>query len=218
MNLLPSRERSASLVLAGLLAGCAVPKPALTPPAPPQVVARPPLPTSADLLTRANEEAADQLAGALRAACFDPNAVLLVAGFVPLGDVRRSFPLGRLAAEQVAARLTQQGLTVKELRLRDALASGPVPGELVISPQARDTAHQHRAQAVVTGVYSGAPDATRMSLRVVRLDNSVVVAATNYSVQVDEQTIPLQAPAPVFVHRSLYDAVRDYLREQPPLR
>lgn len=219
----PSSRRLAVLwagLLAVSLAACAHrPGPPVADPLPPPI----PLALSADPLTRANEEAADRLVLHARAAGVDERALILIASLVALDDIKTSSPLGRLVAEQVAGRLVQHGLGLKDVRLRDALVIRPDQGELILSRDAQELARQHQAQFALIGAYTRAREATRISLRLVRLDDARVIAAANYAVEVDERTNPLLPPAaegadvPGTRPRTLYDSIRDYDRGRPSL-
>lgn len=218
---LPGR-RAGLAVLLGLglaLAGCVLP---------PQAAgvdprATPALPLSPDPLTRSSEQAGDELAAAWRQAGLGRGETLLVSSLVALDDLRTSSPLGRLVAEQVAGRLAQHGLGVKELRLREGLVIRADQGELMLSRDAAELARQHLAQVVLIGTYTRSREATRINLRLVRLDDARVLAASQYAVAVDERTETLRrvpdGPAATPAGRgTLYDAIRDYDRRQPPLR
>lgn len=214
----PPRAKARRLGLAALLTtlllGCAHRE---APPPPPPDPLVPALTLSPDPLTRANEEAADRLVLHARAAGLDGRSTILVASVVALDDIKTSSPLGRLVAEQVAGRLAQHGLGIKDVRLREALVVRPDQGELLLSREATELARQHQAQAALIGGYTRSREATRLSLRLVRLDDARVLAAANYAVAVDERSDAILAPEPPPAG-TLYDAVLDYSRRLPPLK
>lgn len=200
-------------LLGALLLGCAHREPAPPPPDP----LLPGFSRSADPLTRANEDAADRLALHALAGGLDGRSTILVASIVALDDIKTSSPLGRLVAEQVAGRLAQHGLGIKDVRLREALVIRPDQGELMLSREAAELARQHQAQAALIGGYTRSREATRLSLRLVRLDDARVLAAANYAVAVDERSDAILRPEPP-PPGTLYDAVMDYSRRHPPLK
>lgn len=207
-------------LLAGLLAlgGCAHPVAGAEAPPPPPALPAP----SADPLIRSNERAADELVAAWRQAGFGSAETVLVATVVPLDNLKAASPLGRLVAEQVAGRLAQHGLGVKELRLREGVVIRADQGELLLSREVAELARQHQAHAALVGTYTRSREATRISLRLVRLDDARVIAASNYAVAVDEQSDALRRPAEPEAaspgRGTLYDAIREYDRRRPALR
>ncbi|MBL0719243.1 hypothetical protein JI742_05000 [Piscinibacter sp. Jin2] len=224
----PRRPGLMPCLLALGLGACA----ALPPPAPPATAAPaslslPSASRHADDLTRSNEQAADELATAWRQSGFGFTETVLISSLVALDDLKKSSPLGRLVAEQVAGRLAQHGLGVKEVRLREGLVIRADQGELMLSRDAAELARQHQAHVALIGAYTRSREATRITLRLVRLDDARVIAAANYVVKVDERTDALLPLGPTEAsaseaattppRRTLYDSIRDYDRGQPSL-
>jgi TolB-like protein len=132
----------------------------------------------ADLL-QANQQAADAL---LQSARLDPRASVLVATLVNVDRLGESSRLGRLCSEQIAGRLVQRGVPVTEVRLREQLALQPAQGELLLSRELREVSQAHQAQAVVVGTYAASPRQVFISLKLVRPEGNLVVAAQDYAV------------------------------------
>lgn len=132
----------------------------------------------ADLL-QANQQAADAL---LQSARLDPRASVLVATLVNVDRLGESSRLGRICSEQIAGRLVQRGVPVTEVRLREQLALQPAQGELLLSRELREVSQAHQAQAVVVGTYAATPRQVFISLKLVRPEGNLVVAAQDYAV------------------------------------
>ncbi|QNP59340.1 FlgO family outer membrane protein [Paenacidovorax monticola] len=133
-------------------------------------------------LVEASQRAADAL---LLGAPLDPRQPVLVATLVSVDRLGESSRFGRLLSEQIAGRLTQRGLRVTELRLREHLAMQPAQGELLLSRELRDVSRAHEAQAVVVGTYAVSASQVFVSLKLVRPVGNEVVAAYDYAVPMD---------------------------------
>jgi len=130
-------------------------------------------------LLQANRQAADEL---LERAGLEHGARLLVATLVDVDRLETSSRFGRMSSEQIAGRLVQRGVPVVEARLRDALALRPGEGELLLSRQLREVSQMHQASVVLVGTYAASPRQVYVSLKLVRPQGNVVVAAQDYAV------------------------------------
>ncbi len=135
-------------------------------------------PPSGDTLIQLNYQAADAL---LKGVTLDPRQPVLIATLVDLDDLGRSSRLGRLAAEHVAARLSNRGVMVKELKLRDQIFMEQSSGALMLSRELKDLSIEHAAQAVVVGTYTVAGNTVYVSLKLVRPEGNIVVAGHDYA-------------------------------------
>jgi len=133
---------------------------------------------TAALLT-ANQQAADRL---LEAAPPEPGARLLVATLVNVDSLDASSRFGRISSEQIAGRLVQRGVPVVEVRLREALALQPGGGELLLSRQLSEVSQTHQASMALVGTYAASSRQVYVSLKLVRPQGNVVVAAQDYAV------------------------------------
>lgn len=133
-------------------------------------------------LVDANQQAADAL---LQNAPLNPNQPVLVGTLVSVDRLGESSRFGRLVSEQIAGRLTQRGLRVTEVRLRESLAMQPEQGELLLSRELRNVGRAHDAQAVVAGTYAVSANQVFVSLKLVRAPGSDVLAAHNYVLPID---------------------------------
>lgn len=123
------------------------------------------------------EAAVDRLLPQLKAT-LEPNRPLIVASFVNVDDLEASSTFGRTMAELVSSVLAQRGIAVADVRLRNALAARPT-GELTLSREAAALAKVHNAQAVLAGTYAVLTPNVVASLKVIRIGDNRVLAATD---------------------------------------
>lgn len=135
----------------------------------------------ADLIAL-NNQAVDAL---LQQAPLDVRQPLLVATLVHVDRLQESSRLGRMVSEQIATRMVQSGLNVTEVKLREHLVLQPGQGELLLSRQAREVSHAHRAQAVVVGTYAMSASVVYIHLKLVSPVGNTVMAAHSYSLPMD---------------------------------
>lgn len=138
----------------------------------------------------ANHHAADML---LQGAPLDREHAVLVATLVNVDRLNESSRLGRIFSEQIAGRLVQRGLLVTELKMRENVAMQREQGELLLSRELRDVSRAHDAQAVVVGTYAVSSTILYVSIKLVKPDGNMVVAAHNYAVPMDDNVRALLA-------------------------
>ena len=138
----------------------------------------------------ANHHAADML---LQGAPLDREHAVLVATLVNVDRLDESSRLGRIFSEQIAGRLVQRGLSVTELKMRESVAMQREQGELLLSRELRDVSRAHDAQAVVVGTYAVSSTILYVSIKLVKPDGNLVVAAHNYAVPMDDNVRALLA-------------------------
>lgn len=138
----------------------------------------------------ANHHAADML---LQGAPLDREHAVLVATLVNVDRLNESSRLGRIFSEQIAGRLVQRGLSVTELKMRESVAMQREQGELLLSRELRDVSRAHDAQAVVVGTYAVSSTILYVSIKLVKPDGNLVVAAHNYAVPMDDNVRALLA-------------------------
>jgi TolB-like protein len=138
----------------------------------------------------ANHHAADML---LQGAPLDREHAVLVATLVNVDRLSESSRLGRIFSEQIAGRLVQRGLSVTELKMRESVAMQREQGELLLSRELRDVSRAHDAQAVVVGTYAVSSTILYVSIKLVKPDGNLVVAAHNYAVPMDDNVRALLA-------------------------
>jgi TolB-like protein len=144
-------------------------------------------------MIQANYAAVDQLLASLSGP-MDKTAPLVVATLVSIDALTESSRLGRMASEQVAARLSKQGYRVVELKLRGDIFVKQREGELLLSREVKDITLSHKAQAVVVGTYSEAKDYIYLNLKIVSVQNNLVIAAHDYVLPIDSNVRSLLTP------------------------
>jgi TolB-like protein len=135
--------------------------------------------------TQANYAAIDKLLSA-PAVPIEKDIPLLVATMVSIDSLNQSSRLGRLVSEQYAARLTQLGYYVVEMKLRNNIYIREGTGELLLSRDVRDLSKSHNAQVVVVGNYAVASGYVYLTLKAVAVADNRVIAATNYLLPLTE--------------------------------
>lgn len=137
---------------------------------------------SAANLMDANYRAIDALLGQTS---LEPQLPVLVGTVVQIDRVGESSRLGRLFTEQLSTRLTQRGVRVSELKLRENLLMHKEQGELLLSREAREVSQTHRAQAVLVGTYASSMATLYVSLKLVQPTDNIVLAAYDYALPMD---------------------------------
>lgn len=129
-------------------------------------------------LITVNYRAADAL---MQGVTLDPRQPVLIATVVDLESLTESTRLGRLVSEQIGSRLSNKGVRVKELKLREQLFMKQNTGELLLSREVRDLSQAHDAQAVVVGTYTSSGQTLYINLKLVKPEGNIVVSAHDYS-------------------------------------
>ncbi len=95
---------------------------------------------------------------------FDRDSRLMLTSFATLDNLEETSSLGRLMAEQIGARLTQQGFTIIDPRLNpNNIQIVPKSGEFMLSRDVLKLTTKHDIQAVVAGHYTVAKTADGVS-------------------------------------------------------
>ena len=111
---------------------------------------------------------------------------LVVATLVPLDPMATPSRLGRLFSEQIAGRLVQRGHVVSELKLGgQGAAQTSLSGASVSLPALQAIGQQYGAQAVVLGTYAVSQRTLYVSLKMVSALDNTVLAASDYSLAMD---------------------------------
>lgn len=141
-------------------------------------------------LIRASYDAADLLVKQMPVSIAQ-DAPIIVATFVDINRLTESSTLGRMMAEQVAARLTQRGYPIIELKLRGSAYVREGKGELMLSREVKDLSQEYKVQAVVVGTYAASADRVFLNMKIVRPTDNRVLAAQDVAVIADEQVLAL---------------------------
>jgi TolB-like protein len=150
----------------------------------------PPAPIGPERYIELTYEAADKLIGQLgrQKAYANKSEPILVATLVNVDELESSSRMGRSLSEQVAARLTQSGYKVVEVKLRGALFVKRSEGELLLSREITQISQSYSAPAVVVGTYAAAENFVHVNLKVVAADTQLVLAAADYGLPLDNNT------------------------------
>lgn len=144
-------------------------------------------------LRLANYQAAEELVKRLRGPVMTSNqaamgeAPLIIATLANIDALEQSSTLGRVVSEQVASRLTQMGLSVVELKVRNGIYMKRSEGEFMLTREIREVAATHRAQGVIVGTYAESASFVHVTLKLVNPTTSLVLAAYDYSLPLDKQ-------------------------------
>ena len=151
------------------------------------------------LFTQLNYQAADMLQGIMQTRV-NRKAPILVASMVSLNDFAETSTLGRLVMQQVGSRISQYGYAVVESRIGRDMIMKVRDGEFLLTRDiARAMQVQFNAQAALVGSYVHTKDTVFLSLRLLRLDDSSVVAAYDYELPYKGVVKHLLKEAPVNV-------------------
>jgi hypothetical protein len=180
-------NKSRLALLAGIaalgLAGCANPQSLRQEPTWEQAANNP--------LVPANYKAADVLLGQLKS--LGRGQPLIVATVVNIDALDQSSTLGRLISEQVAARFTQVGYQMVEMKFRNSVYVKRNQGELMLTREIKDLAQSYDAQAVIVGTYGQSDDFVFVNLKVDQPASNVVLAVHDY-------VLPLNASIKTMAH------------------
>jgi len=105
--------------------------------------------------------------------------IILVASFVDVNNVQRSSNFGRMLAEHMVSRWSQNGYTVVEVKLRDSIFIKEREGEFLLSRRLKDISCAHNAQAVVVGTYLLAQKEFYLAARVVQANNAKIISSSD---------------------------------------
>ena len=138
-------------------------------------------------IVAANYTAADQLIS--QASWIKREAQpVLVASLVNINALESSSAFGRITSEQMSSRLTQQGLTVIEMKTRNNVFIEQDNGEFVLSRSVRDLSRTHRAAALAAGTYAIGRESVYVSTRLIRALDGVVIASYDYTLPLGPDT------------------------------
>ena len=126
------------------------------------------------------EQATENLMAGLRHPVPDQGP-LLVASLADINDLATSSPFGRVVSEQMGAHLTKAGYRVLDARLQSRIFVKKGEGEFLLSREVREASRSYNASAVLVGTYAEAEDTVLVSVRLVRSRDSLVLAATNFT-------------------------------------
>lgn len=138
-----------------------------------------------------NYHAAEALLNQLRPTLGGTPKPLIIATVVNIDALENSSTLGRLVSEHVAARFTQAGYRMVEMKFRNNVYVKRTQGELMLTREIRDLAQSHDAQAVIVGTYGESSEYVFINLKVIEPASNVVVAVHDYVLPLDGTVRPL---------------------------
>jgi TolB-like protein len=122
---------------------------------------------------------------------------VVVGTLANVDTMERSQTFGRTVAEQVSARLTQNGYNVSELKLRNSLnikqgqVDGSEAGEYILTRDIESVRQEYKIGRVVTGTYSIAGREIMVNLKMIDIATGRIMGATDYAVALDANTTKL---------------------------
>lgn len=110
-------------------------------------------------------------------------AAILPASFVDERNMDETTPLGRMLSRQMAARFTQSGYKVLEVKLRNNLLLQKGKGQFLLSEEVTKIRETHEAHCVLAGSYSVAKNRVFVNAQLIRISDSVTLAAEDFSTE-----------------------------------
>jgi TolB-like protein len=133
--------------------------------------------------------AADRLARALLKRQFSPDTPIMAASFVNIDNLTTSSTFGRIVSEQVASRLAQHGFRIIEIKLRqESVFIKKGQGEFMLSRELKDLGSSREIRAALVGTYAISEHFIFVSARIVRTEDSSVLAGCDYEIPNDDIT------------------------------
>lgn len=106
---------------------------------------------------------------------------ILVVSFVNIDNLEKTTTLGRLLSEQVASKISQMGYNVKEIKLSyETLFVREREGEFALSRKLKHIKKSFDANYIIVGTYSPAARSVYVTSRIVRIDDSRIVASYDF--------------------------------------
>ncbi len=134
-----------------------------------------------DAITAANYKAAEYLIRKLPKGVLKNNP-LLVASLVNVDNLNESSTFGRTISEQISSRFKQLGFTTMEMKLRTTIFIKEGSGEFLLSRELSEISTKHNAQAVVVGTYAVASNRVYLTVRIINVTDSSILASYDYNI------------------------------------
>lgn len=104
---------------------------------------------------------------------------VLMTTIVPVEDIYRPTPFGRLVTEQLITELTKRGFGVIEARKMEGYLLRDHEGEFYLSRDLKRVAGERKANAALVGTYARSGDQVLVNVRLVDTGDARVVAAAS---------------------------------------
>lgn len=135
-----------------------------------------------DLSELAHAAAAQMIASNPDVTRYNP---MIAATFVSIDNLSQSSTFGRISSEIMASALAQQGMQVREVKMRDSMFIEESVGELILSRQVQRLSAQHNARSILMGTYAQGQDYLYVSARVVRVGDAMVLGSADFKLALD---------------------------------
>lgn len=139
-------------------------------------------PPAPDLSELAHQAAQQMIASNPDLTRYSP---MIAATFVSIDNLSQSSTFGRISSEIMASALAQQGMQVREVKMRDSMFIEESVGELILSRQVQRLSSQHNARSILMGTYAQGQDYLYVSTRVVRSGDAMVLGSADFRVKLD---------------------------------
>ena len=106
---------------------------------------------------------------------------IIPASFVEEGNFNKTSPLGRLLARQMAARFTQAGFSVVEIKLSKNFRLRQGEGQFALTRELKKIAQTQKAHAILAGSYVTAKNQLYVHAQLIRLRDGVALASENFN-------------------------------------
>jgi TolB-like protein len=107
---------------------------------------------------------------------------LIVASIADTQNVETSSALGNIVADMIRTRLTQDGYTASEFRLRNEVSFSKGEGEFLLSRNRRALMAAPNAAAIVTGTYAASFEKVYVSIKLVSASDAHIIAGADFVV------------------------------------
>ncbi|MEA3640451.1 MAG: FlgO family outer membrane protein [Lamprobacter sp.] len=106
---------------------------------------------------------------------------MIAATFVDINDLRASSTFGRMSSELFASALSQAGIQMREVKMRDSLFVEAKLGELILTREIKRLNEAYSANSILIGTYAVGSNQVYMSVRVVKSADALVLATADFS-------------------------------------
>jgi TolB-like protein len=117
---------------------------------------------------------------------------VLITSFVNIDDLTRTSTFGRITSEQIGSKLSQNGYSVIEMKLRNSVFIKEQSGEFILSRELKSLSTLHDAQAVLVGTYAIASSSIYVTAKLIQTANGIVLSSYDY-------VLPMGADAKVLL-------------------
>ena len=150
-------------------------------------------------LVQSSYAAADILTRQLGKRFLVDEGSLAAASFVNIDNLTQSSTFGRVVSEQIASRLSQNGLPCIDLKMREnTIYIRKEQGEFVLSREMHTLSRKHDIQAFLVGTYSVTARYVYVNTRIVSVTDNAILASHDYAIRLTGQIDSmLQAGPPV---------------------